>query len=122
MTEDLVDLLSVVPELRVRPRGETTRFRDQTRDVRDAGRELGVDVVVDGSLRRMGELVRVSVRLVTVASAMLDLKRADKNGLIDLLWLDRCPVFEGMRAMPEFVTVRESTARRVERIERVLEP
>jgi eukaryotic-like serine/threonine-protein kinase len=66
LTEDLVDLLSVVPELRVRPRGETTRFASRTRDVRDAGRALDVDVVVDGSLRRVGELVRVSVRLVTV--------------------------------------------------------
>ncbi|HSO40937.1 MAG TPA: protein kinase, partial [Labilithrix sp.] len=66
LTEDLVDLLSVVPELRVRPRGETARFAGRTRDVREAGRELDVDVVVDGSLRRIGDLVRVSLRLVTV--------------------------------------------------------
>ena len=66
ITEDLVDLLSVVPELRVRPRGETVRFSSRSRDVREAGRELGVDVVVDGSLRRVRDLVRVSLRLVTV--------------------------------------------------------
>jgi tetratricopeptide (TPR) repeat protein len=66
VTEDLVDLLSVVPELRVRPRGETARFSSRARDVRQAGRELGVDVVVDGSLRRINDLVRVSFRLVTV--------------------------------------------------------
>jgi serine/threonine-protein kinase len=66
VTEDLVDLLSVVPELRVRPRGETARFLAPSRDVREAGRELGVDVVVEGSLRRLGDLVRVSVRVVTV--------------------------------------------------------
>jgi eukaryotic-like serine/threonine-protein kinase len=66
VTEDLVDLLSVVPELRLRPRGQTARFDTKTRDVREAGRELGVDVVVDGSLRRVDAVVRVSVRLVTV--------------------------------------------------------
>jgi serine/threonine-protein kinase len=66
VTEDLVDLLSVVPELRVRPRGDGARFSRPTRDVREAGRELGVDVVVDGSLRRMGVLVRASIRLITV--------------------------------------------------------
>jgi serine/threonine-protein kinase len=66
LTEDLVDLLSVVPELRVRPRGLTSRYDDKARDVREAGRELGVGVVVDGSVRRVAELVRVSVRLVTV--------------------------------------------------------
>ncbi len=66
VTEDLVDLLSVVPELRVRPRGETARYVAPSRDVREAGRALGVDVVVEGSLRRLGELVRVAVRVVTV--------------------------------------------------------
>jgi serine/threonine-protein kinase len=66
VTEDLVDLLSMVPGLRVRPRGETAHFNDTSRDVREAGRTLGVDVVVDGSLRRLGDVVRVSVRLVTV--------------------------------------------------------
>jgi len=66
VTEDLVDLLSVVPELRVRPRGESARIDTRRRDVRDAGRELGVDVVVDGSLRRVDNLVRITVRVITV--------------------------------------------------------
>jgi TolB-like protein/Flp pilus assembly protein TadD len=66
VTEDIVDLLSVVPELRVRPRGESARHDSAARDVREIGRQLGVDVVVDGSLRRTGDQTRVSVRLVTV--------------------------------------------------------
>jgi serine/threonine-protein kinase len=66
VTEDLVDRLSIVPALRVRPRGDTVRFDTASRDVREAGRALGVDVVVDGSLRRAGEMVRVSVRVITV--------------------------------------------------------
>ncbi len=67
LTEDLVDQLSMVPELRVRPRGETAAYQGAERDVREIGRALGVDVVVDGSVRRVGENVRASVRLVTVA-------------------------------------------------------
>lgn len=79
LTEDLVDQLSVVPELRVRPRGETATFQGAERDVREIGRVLGVDVVVDGSLRRVGESVRVSVRLVTVADGFqLWAKRFDR--------------------------------------------
>jgi TolB-like protein/Tfp pilus assembly protein PilF len=66
VTEDLVDLLSVVPELRVRPRGDSARVDTRRRDVRDVGRELGVDVVVDGSLRRVDNVVRIVVRLITV--------------------------------------------------------
>ncbi|MBX3215049.1 MAG: protein kinase [Labilithrix sp.] len=67
VNEDVVDLLSVVPGLLVRPRGETARFDDAKRDVREVGRSLGADVVVDGSLRRIGETVRVSFRLIAVA-------------------------------------------------------
>jgi serine/threonine-protein kinase len=66
VTEDLVDLLSAVPEIRVRPRGDTSKFVQSNRQVREIGRSLGVDVVVDGSLRRAGDDVRVSVRLITV--------------------------------------------------------
>jgi serine/threonine-protein kinase len=68
VTEDLVDLLSVVPELRVRPRGETARVDARARgeDPRDVGRALGVDVVVDGSMRRVGDRVRLSLRVITV--------------------------------------------------------
>lgn len=70
-TEDLVDLLSAIPQLRVRPRGLTLRFADPSRDVREAGRALDVDVVVDGSIRRFGDTARVSIRLVTVEDGFL---------------------------------------------------
>lgn len=66
VNEDIVDLLSVVPGLLVRPRGETARYVDPSRDVRAIGRGLGVDVVVDGSLRCFGETVRASFRLIAV--------------------------------------------------------
>jgi eukaryotic-like serine/threonine-protein kinase len=66
VNEDIVDLLSVVQGLLVRPRGDTARYIDNTRDVREIGRSLGADVVVDGSLRRVGEIVRASFRLIAV--------------------------------------------------------
>jgi serine/threonine-protein kinase len=66
VSEDLVDLLSMVRELRVRPRGDTAHLSGPSRDVREAGRSLGVDVVVDGSVRRFDDVLRVSVRLVAV--------------------------------------------------------
>lgn len=66
LTEDIVDLLSTTSGLRVRPRGETKRHVSADRDAREIGRDHGVDVVIDGSLRRIGEKLRTSVRLVTV--------------------------------------------------------
>ncbi len=80
LTEDLVDLLSMIPELRVRPRGDTASFQDASRDVREIGRALAVDVVVDGSVRRIGETVRVALRLVTVSDGFqLWAKRFDRT-------------------------------------------
>ncbi len=65
--EDLVDALTPIPDLRVRAVPATPEHTSRARDAREIGRSLGVDVVVDGSVRRVGETVRVAVRLVTVA-------------------------------------------------------
>jgi serine/threonine-protein kinase len=67
LTEDLVDSLSTIRGLRVRGRGYA---ESSDRDVVDTGRRLGVDVVVDGSVRRAGEMLRVSARLVGVADGL----------------------------------------------------
>lgn len=64
--EDLVDLLSVVPGIAVRPRGDTMRFTSSQRDAREIGRTVSADVVVDASFRRIGERVRASFRLIAV--------------------------------------------------------
>jgi serine/threonine-protein kinase len=66
VTEDLIDALSMTPGLRVRPRSAVARFRSQEADPREVGRELGVQVVVEGSVRRAGDTVRSSVRLLSV--------------------------------------------------------
>ena len=64
--EDLVDLLSMVRGLAVRPRGETMRHTGSDRDAREIGRSVSADVVVDASFRRIGERVRASFRLIAV--------------------------------------------------------
>jgi eukaryotic-like serine/threonine-protein kinase len=70
ITDDLADLLTEVPELRVRPRGDTSAYDARDRDARAIGRGLGVDVVVDGALRRVGSSLRVAIRLLTVADGV----------------------------------------------------
>ena len=66
VNEDVIDLLSVVPGLLVRPRGDTARYDASKRDAREVGKTLGADVVVDASLRRIGETVRAAFRLISV--------------------------------------------------------
>ena len=67
LTEELIDLLSVSPGLRVRSRGVVMRFKGIDRDPRDLGRELDVQVVVEGSVRRAGGTARISARAISVA-------------------------------------------------------
>jgi TolB-like protein len=70
LTEDVIDQLSMVPGLRVRSRGVVMRFRGVESDPREIGRELGVQVVVEGSVRRTSEGVRISARLASVADGV----------------------------------------------------
>lgn len=66
VTEDLIDTLSMTSGLRVRPRGAVMSFKGVEKDPRDIGRELGVQVVVEGSVRRTPTAVRLNARLLSV--------------------------------------------------------
>jgi TolB-like protein len=79
LADDLVDALSMTPGLRVMARGAVDRLRGETRDAREIGRELRVHVVVDGSVRRAGGMLRVTARVVSVADGFqLWAKRFDR--------------------------------------------
>jgi serine/threonine-protein kinase len=69
--EEIVDALSQTRALRVRPLASVRKGADADADARELGRKLGVDVVVDGSVRRRGELVRIAARALGVADGFL---------------------------------------------------
>jgi TolB-like protein len=80
-TDDLIDSLSMINGLRVRSRGSVMRYKGEARDAREIGRELDVTVVVEGSVRRQGDALRVTARLVSVADGFqLWAKRFDREG------------------------------------------
>ena len=67
MTDTLIARLST-PGLVLRPLSSVRRYADGETDPQTAGRELGVDSVLEGNVQRWGEKVRVNVRLIDVAS------------------------------------------------------
>lgn len=67
MADTLITQLSGLSQLVVRPVNSVRQFGALDRDSVEAGRELGVDTVVDGSLQRSGDMLRVTVRLLRVA-------------------------------------------------------
>jgi TolB-like protein/DNA-binding winged helix-turn-helix (wHTH) protein/thioredoxin-like negative regulator of GroEL len=67
LSEELMKLLTRIPELRVAARGSSFAFRGQALDVREVARHLQVAHVITGSVRRLGERVRVSAQLVSAS-------------------------------------------------------
>jgi TolB-like protein len=64
VTEDIITELSRWRLLAVRSRSASFRYRDALIDIKQVARELNVRFVVEGSVRRMAERVRINVRLV----------------------------------------------------------
>src|SRR5213596_3502541 len=68
MTEELLNVLAKVPQLKVVARTSVFEFKGKGCDIREIGRKLGVTNVVEGSVRRDGEQVRISAQLIRVAA------------------------------------------------------
>jgi len=64
LAEDILTGLSRFRDLFVISRNSTFRFKGKAVDVRTVARELGVQFVVEGSVRRAGDTVRVTVQLI----------------------------------------------------------
>ncbi len=64
ITEDIITLLARIPSFFVIARNSSFSYKGQQRDIRQVGRELGVRYVVEGSLRPVGDRLRVTVQLI----------------------------------------------------------
>ena len=68
ITEDLITDLSRLPGLFVIARNSSFQYKGQHVDVRKVGKELGVKNVLEGSVRKAGERVRITAQLVDTVS------------------------------------------------------
>jgi TolB-like protein/cytochrome c-type biogenesis protein CcmH/NrfG len=67
MAEEIIERLSRVPELRVPGRASSFYFKGKSTKLSDIARELGVVNVVEGSVRKSGDHLRIGAQLVRVA-------------------------------------------------------
>ena len=67
MTEELINALSRVPGLRVVSRTSAFAFKGREVDVREVGQRLNVGMVLEGSVRRWADRLRVTAQLIDVA-------------------------------------------------------
>jgi adenylate cyclase len=64
ITEDIITGLSRFSELFVIARNSSFQYKGRSPDIRQVGRELGVRYVLEGSIRRAGDRVRISAQLI----------------------------------------------------------
>ena len=68
MQEELLTQLALLSELKVVSRTSVMDYRDTKKNIRQIGTELGVRTLVEGSVRRAGNSVRVAVQLIDTGS------------------------------------------------------
>ena len=64
LTEELIDLLSQVPDLRVPARTSSFYFKGKSEDIATIAQKLRVAHVLEGSVRRSGQTMRVTAQLI----------------------------------------------------------
>jgi serine/threonine protein kinase/Tfp pilus assembly protein PilF len=67
MTEDIITDLCGIEGIRVLSRSDVFPFRDKQATVSEIGKKLSVDYVLEGSVRKAGERVRINAQLVKAA-------------------------------------------------------
>jgi len=68
ITQDIVAVLSGIPDLVVIDRNPTLAREGRTIDVREVGREMGVGYVLEGSVQKSGDRLRITSQLVDTQS------------------------------------------------------
>jgi TolB-like protein len=85
MTEELIDKLSKIPGLRVPPPTSSFFFKGKQITVADIARTLGVAYVLDGSVRKSGDRLRVAARLIRADNGYVVWSETYDRPLDDLL-------------------------------------
>ncbi len=105
LTDDIIDALSMTPGLRVRPRGVVMKHKNDASDPRQIGRELGVLVVVEGTVRAAADAIRVSARVLSVEDGFQIWAKRFDGSRADVLRIGD----DAARAIADALTVRKPT-------------
>ena len=66
LTEELLNLLAKIPELKVTSRTSAFFYKGKDVKLSDVGRELDVDHILEGSVRKSGKKIRITAQLIEV--------------------------------------------------------
>lgn len=83
LTEELINAMGRFGALRVASRTSTRRYQGKSFDIREAGRELGVDMVLEGSIRQDASRIRIAAQLYGVSDGLEIWSRAYERPFVD---------------------------------------
>jgi TolB-like protein len=87
ITEEILNTLVRVPQLKVAARTSSFQFKGDNRNIIDIGTQLGVATVLEGSVRKSGERVRITAQLINVADGFHLWSQSYDESIADLFEL-----------------------------------
>jgi TolB-like protein/Tfp pilus assembly protein PilF len=85
LAEELINALRAVKNLRVVPRTSSFRFRNMDIGIPEIGKQLGVGHVIEGSVRKAGDKLRVALNLINTADESPEWSQRYDCNLADVL-------------------------------------
>jgi TolB-like protein len=89
LTEEIIDALTRVPNLRVVARTSSFAFKGKAADVRSIGQQLNVAAVLEGSVRKSGDQLRITAQLARVSDGYHLWSRTYDRNLRDVFAVQR---------------------------------
>jgi TolB-like protein/DNA-binding winged helix-turn-helix (wHTH) protein len=111
MAEEIINLLVKVPGLKVISRTSSFQFKGKTEDLRNIGSVLGVAYVLEGSVRKSGDHLRVTAQLIDSKDGTNLLSQTYDRDLIDVLKMQDEIAANLVRSLQVEVTFSDSDTR-----------
>jgi TolB-like protein/tetratricopeptide (TPR) repeat protein len=85
MADEIIDLLAKIPALKVIGRTSSFQFKGKNEDLRTIGSTLGAAFVVEGSVRKSGERVRITAQLINTRTGAHEWSKTYDDDMGDVL-------------------------------------
>jgi TolB-like protein/Flp pilus assembly protein TadD len=111
MAEEIIDLLVKIPGLKVISRTSSFQFKGKTEDLRSIATQLGVAYVLQGSVRKSGDHLRVTAQLINAQDGAHLWSQTYDRDLSDVLKMQDEIAASLVRALQIEVSVRDIASR-----------
>lgn len=109
IAEDILNHLVKISDLRVKSRTSTLKYKDSKKNIFEIGQELGVQSILEGTIRKAGNMVRIAVKLIDATRDENVWSETYDREIKDILSLQSEIAIEISRALKARLTHSEET-------------